>query len=124
MKKFLLVLFAASILGPGLALASGSVGLPQGAPTAEVDPLTVTETMKCRITAIEADGTILVQDEGAEESHPLAYGEKTRITAQRKKDFDGRRNLEISDLTVGQNLKVTHRPATGEVLQVKVLKKS
>ena len=123
MKKFLLVLFAASFFGPGMAMASGSVGLPQGAPAA-VDPLTVTETMKCRITAIEADGTILVQDEGSEESHPLAYGQKTRITAQRKKDFDGRRKLELSDLAVGQNLKVTHRPATGEVLQVKVLKKS
>lgn len=123
MKKFLLVLFAASIFGPGLALASGSVNLPQAGPV-ETDPLTVTETMKCRITAIEADGTILVQDEGSEEAHPLAYSQKTRITAQRKKDFDGRRKLELSDLVVGQDLKVTHRPATGEVLQVKVLKKS
>ena len=122
MKKCLLVLLALFCLGVAPAFASGSTGLPKAAPM-PVDPLTVTEVMKCRITAIEDDGTILVQDEGAEDTHPLAYNQRTRFTAQRKKDFDGRRKLELGDLAVGQMLKVTHRPATGEILQVKVLKK-
>ncbi len=123
MKKTTLLILALFLLTAAQAMASGSVGVPRGAEVA-TDPLTVTETMKCIVTAIREDGTVIVRDKGEEIEHPLRYDEKTKVTAKSKKEFDGRKQLEIADLKVGHELRVTHRPATGEVLKIKVLKSS
>ena len=125
MKKALFATLALSLLLTPQLLASGSSGTPgpTAAPAAR-DPLTVTATMKCTITTIKEAGTIMVRDGQGEPEHAMDVDHRTRVMAQDKNAFDGRKKLKIADLAVGQELKVTHRPATGEVLRIKVLKKS
>lgn len=125
MKKIHLVhLLLLALLLPSLALASGtSAGSdPYGSPFGEdVDALKATQSLRCRVISIQDGGVILVRDEGTQEVMKLAYDKKTQIRAQDKTAFDGRKKLEIGDLEVGHVLRVLHRPATGEVLTVKVL---
>ena len=123
MKKTLLLAFASCLVFSTMALASGSSGgsgVPSGGST--VDPYKVTEMMKCTITEVKPSGTIMVKDSKTGEVHPLTINYKTKLTAQDKKAFDGRKELEASDLAVGQRLKVVTRQVNGEVLRVKVLK--
>lgn len=123
MKKTILLALASLLVFSTAALASGSSG-GGGAPTAgsSVDPYKVTEMMKCTITEIKSSGTIMVKDKKTGEVHPLAINYKTKLSAQNKKAFGGRKELETSDLAVGQELKVVTRQVNGEVLRVKVLK--
>jgi hypothetical protein len=75
------------------------------------------------VTEIRPDGTVLVWDGEDSPAFPLPYSKKTRFVAQDKSEFDGRKKLAIADLEVGHRIKMTVRPATKEVLRVKVLKK-
>ncbi|MEM7587931.1 MAG: hypothetical protein AAF560_31370, partial [Acidobacteriota bacterium] len=84
----------------------------------------VTETLKCVITEIKPDGTVVVRDKKQETTHALAINKNTRFTAQSKKEFGGRKELKVADLKVGQELKVVKRQVNGEVLRVRVLKSS
>ena len=125
MKKAIFLVLASSLVFSTLALASGSSGssgVPSGGTS--VDPYKVTEMMKCVITEIKADGTVMVRDNKTEKVHPLALKYNTKLSAQDKKAFDGRKELQVSDLAVGQRLKVVTRQVNGEVLRVKVLKSS
>ncbi len=125
MKKVLLMFAATSLLASTLALASGSSGssgVPSGG--SSVDPYKVTETMKCVVTEIKPDGTVMVRDSKKETSHILSFSHSTKLSAQDKKAFGGRKELEIADLQVGQHLKVVQRQANGEVLRIRVLKKT
>lgn len=124
MKHVVVVTLALSLAFSTLAAASGSSGLPSPAVPSNNDPLVVTETLKCEIVAIREDGTILVRDGKDQPVHPLPYGESTRVVAQSKKEFDGRKKLEREDLRVGHQLRVTYLPGTGEVVRIKVLKSS
>ena len=123
MRKAILFVLASSFLFSFQALASGSSGAPSSAGVPR-DPLTVTETMKCVVTAIREDGTVMVRDKPGAPEHPLLLTAKTKVSAQDKQAFDGRKKLELADLEVGQMLRVTHRPATGETVKIKVLKQS
>ena len=106
---------------PSFALASGSSGGP-GVSASSVDPHLVTEMLKCVVTEIKPDGTVMVRDKKAETEHVLALDRDTKISAQDKKAFGGRKELERGDLEVGQRLKVVMRQTNGEVLRVKILK--
>ena len=64
----------------------------------------------------------MVKDKDTGKVHPLALNYKTKLSAQNKKAFGGRKELEASDLAVGQKLKVVTRQVNGEVLRVKILK--
>ncbi len=64
----------------------------------------------------------MAKDRKTGEAHPRAVSYKTKLTAQNKKAFDGRKELKASDLAVGHELKVVMRQVNGEVLRVKVLK--
>lgn len=123
MKKAILIVLASSLVFSTMALASGSSGgsgVPSGG--GSVDPYKVTEMMKCVVTEIKPDGTIMVRDSKTEKVHPLALKYNTKLSAQDKKAFDGRKELKAADLAVGQVLKVTARQVNGEVLRVKILK--
>ena len=121
MKKAILIVLAASLLCSTLAMASGSSG-SSGVPSASHDPYTVTEVMKCVITEIKPDGTVVVRDKKKETEHSLVFNFKTKFSAQDKAAFGGRKQLEAKDLKVGQQIKVTQRKVNGEVLRIKVLK--
>ena len=125
MKKTLLLALVLSLFLVPVVLGSGSSG-PSGVPAgaSSVDPYKVTETMKCVVTKIEANGTVVVRDSKHETSHVLALSHNTTLSAQDKKAFGGRKALEVSDLEVGHLLKVVQRQVNGEVLKIKVLKAS
>ena len=123
MKKTIVLALASFLVFSTLALASGSSGgggVPSGG--SAVDPFQVTEMMKCTVTEIKSDGTIMVKDKKTGDVHPLAVNYKTKLSAQNKKAFGGRKELKASDLAVGHELKVVTRQVNGEVLRVKVLK--
>ena len=121
MKKTILIVLASTLLVATATLASGSSGgVPAGA--SSVDPYQVTEMMKCIVTEIKADGTVMVRDRKASTAHALAVNAKTRFSARDKKAFGGRKALQVSDLKVGQELKVVKRQVNGEILRVKILK--
>ncbi|MEM7354790.1 MAG: hypothetical protein AAF657_28535 [Acidobacteriota bacterium] len=126
MKKTVLIALTSFLCLSTLALASGSSGgggsIPSGGTS--VDPYNVTQMMKCVVTEIRPDGTVIVRDNKAETVHPLAVNSKTKFSAQSKKEFNGRKQIELSDLKVGHELKVVKRQVNGEVLRVKVLKKA
>lgn len=124
MKKTVFIVLASSLLLSTLAAASGSSGGGGGLPSGgtSIDPYHVTEMMKCVVTEIRADGTVIVRDAKAETTHALAVNSKTKFSAQNKKAFDGRKQIEVSDLKVGHQLKVVKRQVNGEILRVKVLK--
>ena len=122
MKKTITMALALSFLVSGLALASGPSS-PARDSFGELESLTVTETIRCVVTEVKADGTVLVRDSDGRPAHALPFTKKTRFVAQDKSEFDGRKKIAAADLKVGQQLKVTVRPATMEVMRVKVLKK-
>ena len=124
MKKAIFLVCVLSLLLATQVMASGSSGGYSGGGSASSGSMTVTQTHKCIITYIRADGTVMVQDKPGAPEHPLRFSKKTKLSAQDKKQFDGRKKLDVADLKVGQELKVTHRPASGEVLKIKVLKAS
>ncbi len=124
MKKAIFFVLALSLLLSTQVMASGSSGGSSGAPSASSqDPLTITETLKCVVTAVKGNGIIMVRDKEGEPEHAVVIRKDTKLTAQDKKAF-GRKKLDFADLKVGQKLKVSHRPATGQVMSVKVLKAS
>jgi len=120
MKTPVLIVLASLFLIPTMGLASGASGTG-GLPSSAVDPFQVTEMMKCTVTEIRSDGTIMVQ---AKRGAPFALkiDRKTEFTAE--KAINGSKKLESDDLQVGHKLKVTSRQVNGEVLRVKVLKSS
>ncbi len=125
MKKALLMFLATSLLFSTLAMASGSSGssgVPSSGGSASVDPYKVTETLKCVVTEVKPDGTVMVRDSKKETAHVLSFSHNTKLSAQDKKAFGGRKTLEVADLKVGQQLKVVMRQVNGEVLRVRVLK--
>ncbi|MDA8016347.1 MAG: hypothetical protein MPN21_02765 [Thermoanaerobaculia bacterium] len=122
MRKTLLLTLLFAMLGTGLAYASGSSGPSPAVGTFGADPLAVTEVMKCTVTRIAENGSVYIRDGEGQPERLLSYSEDTRFVAQKKKEFDGRKRLGIEDLKVGQRLRVTVRPATQEVVRVKVLK--
>lgn len=122
-KTASIVLTLALALSVSPLWASGSSAPPTvGAVQPSANPLLVTETMKCRVTELADRGQVKIQDPKTQEESWIQVTEDTKLVAQDKKAFDGRRKLDTADLEVGQLLRITHRPHTGEVVKVKVLR--
>ncbi|MEM1206656.1 MAG: hypothetical protein AAGN66_25700 [Acidobacteriota bacterium] len=119
-KKVLLTALVVCFLGSSALLASATYPRASYAPT---DPALVTQTTKVRLTEIAEQGRLRVVDPKTEEVGWIQIGEDTEMRAQKKKDFDGRRKLELADLAVGQMLRITHMPETGQIVRIQVLKK-
>lgn len=86
-------------------------------------PTVVTDHLKCIVTGLEKDRVLKVWDEEARAERLVRIDEKVDIKPRRKKDFDGRSELELADLEPGHRLKITYRLADGKILDVKVLEK-
>ncbi len=127
MKKVNFIVLASILCFSSIGLASGSSGssgIPSGGPSggSSIDPYKVTVAMKCVVTEIKADGTVVVRDAKQSTTHVLTVNDQTKFSARDKKAFAGRKELRVSDLKVGHELKVVKRQVNGEVLRVKVLK--
>ncbi|MEO1086285.1 MAG: hypothetical protein AAFY88_18775 [Acidobacteriota bacterium] len=128
MKKTARLLLIASFLMTFAALpawASGTSYPAASAPAVQQDPLLVTESLKGQVLEIRADqNAVKILDPKTEEISWIQIGDDTRLRAQNRKAFDGRKKIDFADLQVGQVLRIQHRPHTGEVLRIKVLRKS
>lgn len=124
-KKWLFLTFAVIVLGaPILAGASGSSrgGVTPGptSPSA-TDPFLITSIVKAAVVSVDLEkGSLSVRDLESEELREIAVTEELEIKARRKKEFDGRRDLTLSDLEPGQMLRLKIRDADGAVLHVRV----
>lgn len=87
-------------------------------------PTEVTRSLKMVIKEIRDNNVLLVVDEKAETEHLLELSETVPLSAASRKDFDGRKKLDIADLQVGHRLKVTYRTEDQQVVRIKVLKAS
>lgn len=117
----LLVLFLAfTLLAPAVMWASGT-SYPSAATTSN-DPLLVTKSLKVRLVEVGPEQSFKIVDTDSEIETWIQVSEDTNLRAQDRKAFDGRRKLELSDLQVGQMLRINYRPATGEILRIKVLR--
>lgn len=118
-RTLVVVSLTLACLLPGMVMASGStrsVGEPS------FSPHLVTQTLRCVITEIHRDGTILMKPVEGDRITMARVHHKTKIRARNKNDFEGRKKLELSDLKPGQTVKVTTAAADGELLSVQVLK--
>ena len=130
MKKTLLLapvlLLAAVVLVPALAGASTPNPSAQAGHNDEgIDPTSVTASAKLEVRRVENEpNRLYLFDPETEKTHVVVISEKTKLTARRKKDFDGRRKLDFADLTSGQTLKITYRTDDGRITSIQVLEKA
>lgn len=123
MKSFGIIALALVLsLCASTVWASGSTAPAYATPETAPNPLLVTETMKCEVLEIAERGQVKIRDPKTQEVSWILVTEDTKLLAQDKKAFDGRRKLEHTDLAEGQVLRITHRPNTGEVVKIKVLR--
>lgn len=112
-------LFGAAVL---LAQGSGSVAPPPTAGDTLPDlPFTVTRSAVGNLSAIQP-GVLILDDEKRKEPLKLKLASKVRISADKKSSLAGRKRLVLDDLAAGLYVKVTYRPETGEVVEIRVLK--
>ena len=119
----LCVLLLVSTLWVPAVWASGT-SYPSAATAPTEDPMLVTKTLKCLLLEVNDQGALKIQNTKTEEVGWIRLGEDTELRAKNKKAFDGRKQLDVSDLKAGQWLRVTHRPHDGAILKIKVLKDS
>lgn len=79
-------------------------------------------TAKCVIREVQDDGSLRVWDEGDGQEHLVKMHDETVLKARYKKDFDGHRELDRSDLRAGQRVAVTALKRSGTVLKIKVIR--
>lgn len=121
------VLFLCALLvGAAIAVASTPNPTAQAGRSEDgIDPSSVTASAKLTVRRVESEpDRLYLYDPESEKTHVVVLSEKTKLTARRKKDFDGRRKLEFADLETGQTLKVTYRTDDGRITSIQVLEKA
>lgn len=124
MRKTTLILIALFLCA---GVASASTPSPGGNPwDGETMPshTAVTKSVTLVVKDIEDGHTLRAFDVRSEEELVIQMNDDVKIKARRKKDFDGRKRLAISDLAPGQKLKVTYRAEDGKILEVKILERA
>lgn len=112
------------LLGAALLLAQGSGSVappPTAGDTLPDQPFTVTRSAAGNLSAIQP-GFLILDDEKRKEPLKLKLAAKVRISADKKSAMAGRKNLTVDDLAAGLYVKVTYRPETNEVVEIRVLK--
>lgn len=87
-------------------------------------PTEVTRSVKLVVKEINPNGSVVFLDTEREESVAVQITEKVDLTAKKKKDFGGRKKLELADLAVGQIVKLRYRTSDGEILSIQVIGQS
>lgn len=110
---------------PALLLASSTSPSAKAGSKEGISPSEVTAHALLTVRKVETEpNRLYLYDADAEKTHVVVLTEKTRLTARRKKDFDGRRKLVFGDLAAGQTLKVTYRTDDGRITSIQVLEKA
>jgi hypothetical protein len=110
---------------PALAWSSTPTGGQTGNTKDGLSASDVTASTRLIVRRVESEpNRIYLYDPEAEETHVVLISEKTRLSARRKKDFDGRRKLDFGDLAMGQTLKITYRLDDGRITSIQVVEKA
>ena len=113
------LLAAVTLQGQG----SGSVAPPQGPPLDSADrPFEVTRTSVGKLSVIEGD-LVVVDDDKIKEPRKLRTANaKIRVTADKQSELGGRKNLKLDDLKAGMYVRVTYRPDSNTIVEIRLLK--
>ncbi|MEW6736012.1 MAG: hypothetical protein AB1489_32255 [Acidobacteriota bacterium] len=119
-----LTLSMAYVLSVSPALASGGSGGAISAPRAGAsDAFTPTKSVRATLIKIDEEKqTITVKDNKGQEL-TLTLNKKTKYRAEDSKQFDGRKDLQLSDLTADIDVKVVYQQTNSQAIEIKVLKK-
>lgn len=119
------ILLIAILIAPAASLASTPTGGQTGNDKAGLTASDVIASTKLVVRRVESEpDRLYLYDPDREKVHVVLVSEKTRLTARRKKDFDGRRKLAFGDLATGQTLKVSYRLADGQITSIQVVEKA
>lgn len=122
MKRTLALLLFTFFLAPTLTFSSTPTGGQTGNTKDGLSASDVTASARLIVRRVETEpNRIYLFDPEAEETHVVLISDKTRLSARRKKDFDGRRKLEFDDLAQGQTLKITYRLDDGKITSIQVV---
>jgi len=122
MRKPTALILSALFLIPALAFSSTPTGHQTGNSKNGLSASDVTASTRLVVRRVESDpDRVYLFDAEAEETHVILISEKTRLSARRKKDFEGRRKLEFGDLAMGQTLKITYRLDDGRITSIQVV---
>ncbi len=120
-----LIVLAVLLILPTLAAASTPTGGQTGNTKEGLSPSDVIGYARLTVRNIAAEpNRLYLFDPETEKTHVIVLSEKTKLTARKKKDFDGRRKLDFTDLEAGQTLKVTYRLDDGRVTGIQVLERA
>lgn len=116
---------AALLVLAGSAVASTPTGGQTGNTKDGLSPSEVIGHAKLTVRNLASEpNRLYLFDPETEKTHVVVLSDKTKLTARRKKDFEGRRKLEFDDLAVGQTLKVSYRLDDGRITSIQVLERA
>ncbi len=128
-RRLVIVGFAAALVCglagtlPAAASTPGQGPRPWDAADGGASAVEVTKTMKLTVTEIRDDHTVVLLDRDQERHFVARLGDDVQITARKRKEIDGRRDLAFDDLAVGHEVKITFATADASILRVKILGK-
>ena len=120
-----LIALAVLLILPAIAAASTPTGGQTGNTKEGLSPSDVIGYARLTLRSVAAEpNRLYLFDPETEKTHVVVLSEKTKLTARKKKDFDGRRKLDFGDLEAGQKLKVTYRLDDGRITGIQVLERA
>ena len=117
MKSVMILAMALMFCSSALWASGSSYSAVTAAPA--TDPTQVTETIKCRVTAVEDIGRVKIQDSKTEEEAWILIDSTTRLIAQDKKAFEGRKKLNVEADKFSKSAREKISAAGGAVNEVK-----
>ena len=128
-----ILLVAASMCGMAWAQGSGSTrpaaSKNSGGGGADAGPdlsFMVTRTVKGKIAEIKKDdhGAVVIVEDSEGRRGAVKVNSKTRIKADKKTEYAGKKHISPDDLEVGQIVKITFIADSGQVLEVRLTAKT
>lgn len=124
MKRTLVLLAILTTALSGLPLAASTPNTgprPYDSVDSGVMSADITRFAKCTVREIIPPRRVILYEHESRKLVKMDLDETVELTARRKKDFDGRSQIQFADLEVGQVVKVNYRADSGLVLGVKVV---
>ena len=89
-------------------------------------PFLVTRTVKGKIAGIKKDAhsTVVTVEDNQGKRGELKLNSKTRIKADKKTEYAGKKHISLDDLEIGQSVKITVVADSGQVLEVRLTAKT